>query len=100
MYHTLDPRVNIGAWQCGSVYMNVPYKKPTPYSGSECTAVFDAVKALRADDRAASVLLDDAHLVGHPLPGVYTWRGAGYRVDLRRWDARGASHLWAAVYAV
>ena len=102
MYHTLDPRVTIGAWRCGSVYMNVPYKKPVPYSGRECNAVFQAVQALRADDRAAGVLWGGAHLLGHPLPGVYTWRGDGYRVDLRRWEAapRGALHLWAAVYAV
>ena len=79
--------------------MNVPYKEPSPYSGDECRAVQDAVDALGNDACAASVLLDGAHLVGHPLPGVYTWTGNGYRVDLRRWTSERQAYLWAAVYS-
>jgi hypothetical protein len=89
MFHTLDPPVRIGSWACRSVYKNVPYKKPAPYSGAECQAVLDAVRALANST-------DDA---AHPLPGVYTWVGNGYRVDLRRWTSEHQSYLWAAVYS-
>ena len=45
--------MKIGEWVCQSVYMNVPYKKPVPYSGEECKAVFDAIVVMRDDAHAA-----------------------------------------------
>jgi hypothetical protein len=97
MFHRLSPAVKIGDWMCQSVYMNVPYKKPVPYSGEECKAVFDAIVVMRDDTHAASALQGD-HIPGHPLPGVYTCETMSWRVDFRKWQHGQQSYLWAALY--
>ena len=78
-----------------------PHRAAPPhraYSGDECRAVRDAIEAVTIDPMGARVLMEGAHITGHPLPGVYTHERDGYRVDLRQWTSDHQSYLWAAVY--
>ena len=94
----LDNPIKIGNWCCQSVYVNVPYRKPSPYSGDVCAAVRDGIETLVDDPMGASVLIEGLQIRGQPLPGVYTYEMNGYRVDLRLWMSNHQSYLYALVY--
>jgi hypothetical protein len=98
MLDELENPVQIGPWSCQSVYVNMPYRKPSPYCGEVRAAVRDAIQELSEDPIGARVLMEGVHKAGHPLPGVYTHETNGYRVDLKRWSSDRQSYLYALVY--
>lgn len=97
----LQPLV-LDDWECTSAYVHVSYAPANPYCAADLEAASRAISAADAQrELAARVLLRDEHAPSHPLPGTFTFRSPGYRVDLRLYPHDGnKKNLWAEVMRV
>lgn len=81
MYFTFDetdrPELVTG-WLCNGIYVHKAHPNPAEQSrrvlsGEVSGAALQAVRQMRTDrSTATNVLVNGAHGLGHPLPGVYT----------------------------